>query len=322
MSPWLENGEREVNVFVAGATGAIGLPLVHQLIEGGHTVSAITRSHDRAGHLRALGIDAYVGDALDRTELSRILATTRPEVMVHQLTTFPTTMRPIRTLREWRQTVRLRVRGTQLFADLAKEFDVRRVVAQSIAFGYRPLPVRREVVEGDPYYGRGNRPIDLFMRHLLRLEEIVMNIEGVEGVALRYGGWYGPGTHFARGGLFYESAMKRRLPIVAENTGTWNCVHVEDAASATVASLEGPTGIFNVVDDDPRPWNGFVASYCRAIGAPAPRTVPRWSMIFAGFYLRHLVLHQMPVDNEKAKRELSWKPAYPSIEQGLAATPP
>lgn len=306
-----------MKVFVAGATGAIGAPLVRQLLESGYDVSAITRSHARADDLRRRGVDAHVGDALDRSRLAEILATTLPEVMVHQLTTFPETMRPVRTLREWRQTVRLRVAGSRLFAELAQKAGVRRVVAQSIAFGYKPLPENRHATEEDPFFGPGRRAMDLFMRHLLRLEEVVMNIDGVEGAALRYGGWYGPGTHWAEGGLFYRQAMKRRIPMVSGRQGVWNAINVEDAASATIAALSGPTGVYNIIDDDPKRWNDFLSAYCKSVGAPPPRTVPRWSLLLGGFYLQHLVLHQVPVANEKAKRDLGWEPRYGTVNDGF-----
>lgn len=308
-----------MKVFVAGATGAIGRPLVHQLIEAGHEVSAITRSEDRAARLREAGVNAFVGDALDRGLLSRIVEQTRPECLVHQLTTFPTTMRPIRTLRDWRRTVRLRVEGTRSFVDLARSRGVRRVVAQSIAFSYRPMTQPRRATEDDPVYGDGHRAMDLFMRHLSKVEDIVTTTEGVEGVALRYGGWYGPGTFFERGGLMQELATKRRLPLVTGDQGSWNAIHVDDAASGTVAALSGPPGIYNIVDDRPKRWNEFVATFCGAIGAPRPRVVPRWSMAIAGFYLRHLVLHQAPVSNDKAKTLLDWKLSYPTMDRGFEA---
>jgi nucleoside-diphosphate-sugar epimerase len=307
-----------MNVFVAGATGAIGQPLVMQLIEAGHTVSAVTRSEDRASQLRSQGVDAYVGNALDRRRMSEILKATTPEAIVHELTTFPTTMRPIRTLREWRQTVRLRVGGTRLFVDLAKQIGIRRVVAQSIAFGYHPLRQPRKATEEDRYYGRGPGLMDLLMRHLLRLESTVTDADGVEGVALRYGGWYGPGTHFAPGGLLHQLAMKGRLPIVKGAGGRWNAIQVDDAASATLASLSGPTGVFNVVDDDPLPWNEFITLYADRIGAPTPRTVAQWKTLPFGFYIRHLLLRQPPASNNKAKTELGWKPRYPTFEDGAA----
>jgi 2-alkyl-3-oxoalkanoate reductase len=307
-----------MNVFVAGATGAIGRPLVDQLVEAGHNVSAITRSEGRADQLRRQGVDAHVGSALDRDRMSEILEATRPEVFLHELTTFPTTLRPIRTFREWRQTVRLRVAGTRLFVNLAKEVGIRRVVAQSIAFGYKPLSHPRRAREEDPFYGHGIRPMDLFMRHLLRLESMVMEAGDIEGVALRYGGWYGPGTHFSPGGVLYGLAMKRRVPIVEGATGTWNVIHVDDAASATVASLSGPTGIFNIVDDDPKVWKDFMSLYTDRIGAPEPRTASQWKSLPFGFYVRHILFHQPPVSNEKAKNKLNWKLRYETFEEGAA----
>jgi len=162
--------------------------------------------------------------------------------------------------------------------------------------------------------------MDLFMRHLLRVEQMVTGTEGVEGVALRYGGWYGAGTFFARGELMHRLALKRRLPMVAARQGTWNAIHVEDAAAATVGAMSGPRGIYNVVEDQPKRWNEFVSAYCESIGAPEPRTVPSASVALGGSYLRHLVLHQMPVSNERAKRQLGWEPRHAGF--GTSASRP
>ena len=305
-----------MKVFVAGATGAIGRPLVRQLIEAGHEVHAITRSEARAARLQELGIDAHVGDALDAGLVRRIVESARPEVMVHQLTTFPTTMNPFRSLPAARQTARLRIDGTRLFMDVARRYDVRRVIAQSIAFMYKPIAEPRLVTEKDPHYGRGARMMDRLMSHLVRVEDMVTGDPEVEGVALRYGGWYGPGTHFEPGELMHRLAMNRRLPRFKGQTKPWNSIHVEDAASATLAALSGPAGIYNVVDDEPVPWNEFVTTYCTAVGAPSPRDLPSWTTALLGFYMRHIVWDQMPVSNEKAKRELGWQPTFPAFKDG------
>jgi nucleoside-diphosphate-sugar epimerase len=308
-----------VKVFVAGATGAIGRPLVSQLLVAGHEVSAMSRSGERAERLRDQGVDAYVGEALDPHRLSQVLGAAKPEVVVHQLTTFPTELSPSKVVRDLRQTSRLRTEGARLLLAAGRRHGLRRVVAQSIAYGYRPLSERRRATEDDPYYGRGQTLLDLFFRHILHLESAVTNAEGVEGVALRYGGWYGPRTHFGRGGAFYRLAMKRRLPAIDGATGAMNAVHVEDAAAAVLTALSGPTGTVNVVDDDPLRADEFVKAYCEGIGAPDPRVLPRWIARFTGFYGRHLLLHQVPVDNAKAKHELGWRPTYPTLPDGLAA---
>lgn len=280
-------------------------------------MSAITRSEERADHLRRQDVEAYVGNALDVERVAQVVRSAGPEVLVHQLTTFPASLNPVRTVRELRQTARLRTQGTRLLVDLAHRFGIRRVVAQSIAFGYRPLPQPRRATEDDPFYGNGARAMDLLMRHVLRLEETVTQADGVEGVAIRYGGWYGPKTLFAKGSLFHRLAMARRLPVFRGATGAWNAIHVEDAASATVAALSGPPGIFNVVDDEPLPCGRFIAMYCKGIGAPPPRTLPKWATAFTGFYARHLLCHQPPTSNAKAKHELGWQPLYPSFKDGI-----
>lgn len=311
-----------MRVFVAGATGAIGRPLVRQLLAAGHAVSAITRSEERADDLWQQGVDALVGNALDEQRLSEVVRTIHPEVLIHELTTFPTTLQPLRVLRDYRHTARLRVKGAQSFMELARQLGIKRVVAQSIAFGYEPRATAHLATEEDPFYGRGMRPIDFFLSHVQRLEATVTGDRDVEGVALRYGGFYGPGTHFAPNGLFHRLALKRRLPVFQGTTGAWNSIHVDDAASATVAAISGPTGVFNVVDDDPLRYSEFVRLYCDSIAAPTPPTWPRLTTLLTGFCARHLLLHQVAVSNTKAKNQLDWKLRYPTIRDGVESLGP
>lgn len=308
-----------MKVFVAGATRAVGQPLVRQLREAGHEVSAVSRYEENAQRLRSEGVDAHVGDALDRERMREILRTAEPEVVVHQLTTFPSRLRPVEAFRKLRQTNRLRTEGTRLFVDLAGELGVRRVIAQSIAFGYRPLREHRRATEDDPYFSDARGALGIVYRPIGQLESTVTGSEHVEGVALRYGGWYGPGTHFGSDGLAYRAAMKRRFPVVNGVDARINLVHVDDAAGAVVAALEGPTGVFNIVDDEPLPIAELADVYRRAIGAPAPRVFGPWVKPFLGKYNRQLLLHQVPASNERARAELGWRPRYPTFRDGVEA---
>ena len=143
--------------------------------------------------------------------------------------------------------------------------------------------------------------------------------EGIEGVVLRYGWLYGPGTYFDRDGSQTEEALKRRLPIVGKGTGTFSFVQVEDAAAATVAAVErGAPGIYNVVDDEPAPMREWVPAFAEAVGAKPPRRVPVWlARLVAGSAAANSATQLRGASNAKAKRELGWQPSYPSWRQGF-----
>jgi nucleoside-diphosphate-sugar epimerase len=143
---------------------------------------------------------------------------------------------------------------------------------------------------------------------------------GLEGLVLRYGWLYGPGTYFDRGGQEAEQVEKRRFPIVGKGTGTFSFVSTEDAAAATVAAVErGEPGVYNVVDDEPAPLRVWLPVYARALGAKPPRRVPFWlARLAAGEQTARGALEMRGASNGKAKRELGWQPARPSWRQGFA----
>ena len=304
-----------MKVFVAGATGAVGRPLVRQLLAAGHEVTALTRSPERAERLRSQGVEAVVGDALDAVGVRDAVRRARPEVLVHQLTTFPATLRPLKARRQLVQTNRLRSEGTRILVDAAAEAGARRIVAQSIALLYVPGPGKRS--EADPVYRDGAGMMGALARAVADLEDAVTGTPKLEGVALRYGGWYGPGTHLAPDGLLGRLARRRLLAVPKGAKGQWSALHVEDAASAVLAALEGETGVFNVVDDEPAPWDEILTAFAEAIGAPPPRRSPGFAARLGGAYLRHLLTALPPVSNERARRVLGWTPRYPTWREGI-----
>jgi nucleoside-diphosphate-sugar epimerase len=149
------------------------------------------------------------------------------------------------------------------------------------------------------------------------LEQAILSAEGVEGTVLRYGGFYGPGTSLGEGGVQLEGVRRRRFPIVAGGTGVWSFIHIDDAASATVAAVEsGKRGIYNIVDDDPAPVSEWLPTLAAAIGAKPPRRVPA-ARLFVGEHGVVMMTEARGASNAKAKRELDWQPAYPSWRQGF-----
>jgi 2-alkyl-3-oxoalkanoate reductase len=308
-----------MRIFVAGATGALGRRLVPLLVADGHAVTAMTRSAGKAAGLRAAGADPAVADALDRDAVLRAVAAARPEVVVHQLTDLAGTTDLRRFDEGFAATNRLRTEGTDHLLAAARAAGARRFVAQSFAgwpFARVGGPVKTEDDPLDPDPPAELRRTLDAIRHL---EAAVLGTEGLEGVVLRYGGFYGPGTSAGAGGYLLDDLRRRRFPVVGGGTGVWSFVHIDDAARATVAAVErGAPGIYQVVDDDPAPVSAWLPALAAAAGARAPRRLPAWvARALAGEHGVVLMTEVRGASNAKAKRELGWRPAYPSWRQGF-----
>jgi nucleoside-diphosphate-sugar epimerase len=307
-----------MRVFVAGATGAIGRPLVGRLLEVGHDVTAMTRSPERAAALRAQGADAVVADALDPAAATRAVVAARPEVVVDQLTDLPARIDMRRYGRALEGTNRLRRETGPLFARAAREAGARRLIVQSVSFMLRPAgpPILDETAPLLPTTG----PMGDSVAAVLALERAALHAEALEGVVLRYGFFYGPGTAYGPGGAFAEDALRRRMPVVGAGTGLTSFIHVDDGASATVAALDrGAPGVFHVTDDEPVTQREWATLLARAVGAAPPRRVPLWLARLAAGSVARTAVEGRGAANAKARRELGWAPAYPSIREGFPA---
>ncbi len=305
-----------MKVFIAGASGAIGRPLLRQLLLAGHEVTGMTRREGRAEEIRAAGAEAVVCDAFDAGALRDAVVAAAPEAVVHALTALPPRYDPKSDYLA--PTNRIRSEGTRNLVDAAQAAGARRLVAESIAFAYRPQGGRVKDEEAPPFDDApGN--FGVAFEAVADLERQVLGAEGIDGLVLRYGWLYGPGTYYDRGGQQAEEVTKRRLPIVGKGTGVFSFIHTEDAASATAAALErGASGIYNVVDDEPAPLREWVPAYAEALGAKRPRRVPAWlARLVAGKDVAAAALEMRGADNAKAKRELGWQPTFPSWRQGF-----
>jgi nucleoside-diphosphate-sugar epimerase len=307
-----------MKVFVAGASGAIGRPLVRQLVAAGHEVTGMTRRPQRAEQIRAAGAEAVVCDVFEAEALRDAVMAAAPEAVIHVLTALPQRYNPKSDYLA--ATNRIRVEGTRNLVAAAQAADAKRIVGESIAFAYRPTGSWAKGEE-EPLFTDAPGRFGATFGAVAELERQLLGAEGIEGVALRYGWLYGPGTYYDRGGQQADEVAKRRLPIVGEGTGTFSFVHVEDAASAAVAALDhGAPGTYNVVDDEPAPLREWVPVYARALGAKPPRRVPVWlARLVAGKDIAASAVGMRGADNAKAKRELGWQPAYPSWRQGFGA---
>ena len=303
-----------MRVFVAGASGAIGLPIIRQLAEAGPSVTGMTRREERAQEIRGAGAEAVICDAFDAAALANAVAAAAPEVVVHQLTALPWRIDP-RKKDTYLATNRLRTEGTANLVEAARAAGVGRFVSQSIAFLYAPVGPQVVDEEAPVMEGVGG-PLGTAIEATLEGERQVL---AIGGLVLRYGYFYGPRTSFAPGGSMAEDVRKRRFPIVGSGAGRMSFVQIEDAAAATVAACErGAPGVYNVCDDDPASMREWIPAYAEAIGAKRPLRVPRWPVrIAAGRTIAEVATELRGASNEKAKRELGWRPRYPSWRQGF-----
>ena len=312
-----------MRVFVAGATGAIGKQLVPRLVAAGHEVTGMTRSESKRAMLSQLGAEPVIADALDPDQVADAVAGARPEVIVHQLTSIG----PLDTRhfdRDFALTNRLRTEGTDYLLSAGHAVGVRRFVAQSVgAYGMYarrggPVKTEEDPLEATPV--RDMRETRAAIRHL---EDAVLGAEWTEGIVLRYGAFYGPGTSLAPGEEQFELVRKRKYPLVGDGGGIWSFIHVTDAGDATVAAIEhGNRGVYNVVDDDPATVAEWLPALAKTLGAKQPMRVPRFiGRLFAGEAGVMMMTEIRGASNAKAKRELAWRPAHRSWRDGFAFSP-
>jgi nucleoside-diphosphate-sugar epimerase len=309
-----------MRIFLAGATGAVGSRLVPLLLEAGHEVTGTTRSSAKADLLRAAGAEPVIADGLDRDAIVGAIVAARPDAIVHQLTA----LADLSSLRDFdgafALTNRLRTEGTDNLLTGAREVGARRFVAQSFAgwpYARSGGPVKTEDDPLDPH------PVPSMSKTLAAIRRIEQTVTQADGIVLRYGGFYGPGTGMAPGGDQVEMIRKRRFPIVADGGGVWSFVHIDDAAAATLAALErgAPGAIYNVVDDDPAPVREWLPALAAAADAKPPRRLPRWlARIAAGESVATMMTEIRGASNAKARRELGWQTAHPSWREGFKAT--
>jgi nucleoside-diphosphate-sugar epimerase len=309
-----------MRIFVAGATGALGRQLLPRLVQRGHDVTGMTRTASKAASIEEMGATAVVADALDPDAVAQAVAHAEPEAIVHELTAISDVGSMRNVDRGFVQTNRLRREGTDHLLAAGRAVGVRRFVAQSFAawlYERTGGPVKTEEDPLDPH------PISAVhetFEAIRYVEEAVTSADWMTGIALRYGGFYGPGTSIWAGGEHLEPIRRRKFPIVGDGKGVWSFIHIEDAAEATADAVErGERGIYNVADDTPEAIRDWLPGVAELIGAPPPRRVPKWLGRLVGGKPGVIMMTELRgVSNEKAKRELGWEPRYPSWREGLA----
>jgi len=298
-----------MNVFIAGGSGAIGVPLIRALLAAGHQVTALTRSTGKADTLRALGATPAVADALDAEALRRVVVAARPTHVVHQLTALP--KGGPRSARDLEPTNRLRIEGTRTLLEASIAAGARRLVVGSFA----PLgDIRTEDLPAEV------RPAADAVRSMESQALDASRSGRIEAVVLRYGLFYGPDT--ASTAQMIAMARRRMLPRIKDDRSLLPWIHIDDASRATVAALDAgqPGTIYDIVDDRPVSFSEIVDALASAAGAPRPLAIPAWLLRLAMPYMAGMIGLRAPLSNDKARRDLGWRPAFPTIDEGLAQT--
>jgi len=310
-----------MKVFVAGATGAIGRQLVPRLVAAGYEVHGMTRSESKQAIVLEMGAVPVVADALSPEQVADAVGNAKPDVIIHELTAIPDPLDLRHFDRDFALTNRLRTEGTDHLLSAGRAVAVKRFIAQSYAaWPYDRVggPVKSEEDPLDPSPAREMRQSMQAIRHV---EKTVLDANWTEGIVLRYGAFYGPGTNMTAGSAQMELIRKRKFPVVGDGGAVWSFIHVADAADATVAALaHGSRGVYNVVDDDPAPVAEWLSALAQKLGAKEPMRVPRLiGRLFAGEAGVVMMTELRGASNAKAKRELVWRPGHPSWRQGFAA---
>jgi nucleoside-diphosphate-sugar epimerase len=309
-----------MKVLIAGATGVLGRQLVPKLIANGHEVAGTTRTPTKEAALRQAGATPFVVDLLDPEAVARAVAAFEPEVIVHEATSLSSVdMRHFD--RAFALTNRLRTEGTDHLLAAGRAVGVRQFIAQSFA-GWpfaRSGPLVK--TEDDPLDPEPIGPMRTTVAAIRHLEAAVIGADWTQGIVLRYGGLYGPGTSLSlEGGEMTEMIRRRFFPIIGNGEGMSSFLHVADAADATVAAVErGSRGIYQIVDDEPAPVREWLPAIAAAIGAPPPRRIPRWlGRLLGGEAIVLISTETRGATNELAKRVLGWTPRHASWREAWA----
>jgi nucleoside-diphosphate-sugar epimerase len=311
-----------MKIFVAGATGTLGRPVVRLLLSHGHELVGLTRSEEGRRRLLTQGAHAVIGNALDARRLRLAMLECRPDQVVHLLTALPPggALRP----RQLRPTNRLRIAATANVIAGAIASGAHRLVAESFVGVYGPEATTPGGSEDDPLPAVKSGPLQAAVLALRSLEDQLHTVRAaglIDTVALRIGFLYGPDVPSMD--VLINQAIARRLFVPRQLPGIAPFVQITDAANAIIAAIEHPkpSEIYNIVDDQPIALTTFLAEMSRAIGAPPPRQVPAWIVKLAAPVIAAGGSAQLLLSNGKAKRELEWSLRYPTVRVGLADLP-
>ena len=309
-----------MKILVAGATGAVGRPLVSALITAGHSVIGLTRTPLKAEFIREMGAEPAIADGLDAATMRAVLDSTKPDAVIHEMTDLAGATDLRHFDRTFASSNLLRTKGTDILLTAARDTGVKRFVAQSFCgWPYARIggAIKTEADALDP-----DPPPELraTLKAIQYLEQTVTNSVQPEGIVLRYGAFYGRGTGMLDR-VMLDQIRNRRTPLIGDGAGWWSFVHVNDAAAATVKAIERgkPGNIYNIVDDDPAQVREWLPALARIIGAKRPFHLPAWiARVVAGEHLVSMMTQVRAGSNAKAKADLGWQPGHPSWRSGFS----
>ena len=296
-----------MKVFIAGASGAVGIPIVKELVKQGHTVTAMTRSENGIQQLKALGVSVSSLDAFDYNQVSDALNRVSPDAVIDMLTFLPKNLADMP--KAFPADRKLRVEGGGHLFAASVAAGVKRYLQQSCGFWIKPQGGERLGTEKDSFELNATPNVKGGSETYRLLEERVFSEPKIEGIALRFGFFYGPGTWYTSDGSAADMVRQQHLPIVGKGTAVNSFVHVNDAAVATVATLKVEPGVYNIVDDDPVSVATWLPAFAASMGAPPPPHVSEEAGAAAAgpdavFYHNNL----SGASNAKAKQAFNFTP--------------
>jgi len=295
-----------MRVFVAGASGAIGEPLIAKLLKHGHSVIGMTSSESRAKNLERRGVETAIVDAFDAAAVEAALRRAKAEVVIDELTSLPKEQSEMPKYAAGDRKVRIEGGGNLLRAAIAT--GVRRYLQQSSGF-FLKAAEGTLADESSPLDVNASPGVAASARTYTELETRLFSSSAIEGVSLRYGFFYGPNTWYHPGEAAANMVMRQQNPVVGKGQGVSSFVHIDDAATATVASLTAEPGVYNLVDDDPSPQAVWLPAFAKFVGAPEPAHLSEAEVsAIAGEDVVYYATRLSGASNAKAKSVLGWKP--------------
>src|SRR5215475_4436671 len=295
-----------MRLMIAGATGAIGRPLVRHLRANQHEVFALTQSRDSAPVLKEIGAEPVIADALDAAAVKAAVGRIRPGAVINELTSLPRHYTAAEMAAAAERDHKVRTEGNANLLAALRDVGVRRYLLQSSGFWYAPGEGLAD--EGEPFAYAASPAVAAGSRRYAELERTAATA-GIDFVALRYGFFYGPSTWFNADGDIGDRVRRRQVPVIGEGQGVWNWVHIEDAAAATAAALDRAPGAYNLVDNDPIPQHRWLPAFASAVGAPPPpRISEAEALATLGPDTVYYATRLRGAANDKAKRELNFRP--------------
>jgi nucleoside-diphosphate-sugar epimerase len=266
----------------------------------------MTSSESRAKNLERRGVETAIVDAFDAAAVEAALRRAKAEVVIDELTSLPKEQSEMPKYAAGDRKVRIEGGGNLLRAAIAT--GVRRYLQQSSGF-FLKAAEGTLADESSPLDVNASPGVAASARTYTELETRLFSSSAIEGVSLRYGFFYGPNTWYHPGEAAANMVMRQQNPVVGKGQGVSSFVHIDDAATATVASLTAEPGVYNLVDDDPSPQAVWLPAFAKFVGAPEPAHLSEAEVsAIAGEDVVYYATRLSGASNARAKSVLGWKP--------------